>query len=69
MFKFEVEVDGLVCMFEGDVGKSGMSESELIKMVEDGIDDYGDDFRLMSCGVLDDVNDVGGFGLVFLGIK
>ena len=69
MFEFEVEIDGLVCMFEGDVGRSGMSVDGLIKMVEDCIYDYGDDFKLMSYDGLDEIDDVKNFKVVFVGWK
>ena len=69
MFEFEVEVDDLVVCFEGDVGKSGMSEIGLIKMVEDCIEDYGDDFKLMSYDGLDEEEDVKNFKVVFVGWK
>ena len=67
MFGFEVKVGGLVCMFEGDVGKSGMSEVELIKRIEDCIEDYVDDFELMSYDGLDEDEDVKNFKVVFFG--
>ena len=69
MFNFEVVEDGKVYMFEGDVGKSGMSVDGLIKMVDDCILDYLENEVDMNYDGLDKLDEVDNFKIVFLGIK